>query len=72
MKQVEINLKAAAFPDEFASDAQKDTAEYGLQVGQAIQYEWFRKDNGYTHVVSSLYKSIKMKLLLMAIYPTLI
>ena len=46
MKQVEINLKAAAFPDEFASDAQKDTAEYGLQVGQAIQYEWFRKDNG--------------------------
>ena len=44
MKQVEINLKAAAFPDEFASDAQKDTAEYGLQVGQAIQYEWFRKE----------------------------
>ena len=46
MKQVEVNLKAAAFPDEFASDAQKDTLEYGLQVGQAIQYEWFRKDNG--------------------------
>jgi len=46
MKDVTINLKAAAFPNEFATDAQKDTVEYGLQVGQAIQYEWFRKDNG--------------------------
>jgi len=46
MKDVTINLKAAAFPNEFATDAQKDTLEYGLQVGQAIQYEWFRKDNG--------------------------
>lgn len=46
MKDVTINLKAAAFPNEFATDAQKDTLEYGLQIGQAIQYEWFRKDNG--------------------------
>ena len=45
MKDVKINLKAAAFPDQFVSDAQKDTLEYGLQVGQAIQYEWFRKDS---------------------------
>ena len=45
MKKVEVNLQAAAFPDQFVSDAQKDTMEYGLQVGQAIQYEWFRKDN---------------------------
>ena len=21
--------------------------EYGLQIGQAIQYEWFRRDNGF-------------------------
>ena len=46
MKDVTINLKAAAFPDEFASDSQKDTPEYGLQVGQSIQYEWFRNDGG--------------------------
>ena len=45
MKDVKINLNAAAFPDQFVSDAQKDTLEYGLQVGQAIQYEWFRKDS---------------------------
>jgi len=46
MKEVEINIQAAAFPDQFASDAVKDTVEYGLQIGQAIQYEWFRRDNG--------------------------
>jgi len=46
MKEVEIKIQAAAFPDQFASDAVKDTVEYGLQIGQAIQYEWFRRDNG--------------------------
>ena len=43
MKEVKVNLKSAAFPDQFAPDAQKKTDEFGLQVGQAIQYEWFRK-----------------------------
>lgn len=46
MKQVNINIKTAAFPDQFVSDSTKDTKEFGLQVGQAIQYEWFRKDGG--------------------------
>ena len=45
MKEVKIEINQAAFPDQFVTDAQKDTMEYGLQVGQAIQYEWFRKDN---------------------------
>ena len=44
MKQININIKSAAFPDQFATDKQKATDEFGLQVGQAIQYEWFRKD----------------------------
>jgi hypothetical protein len=26
------------------SDAEKNTEQFGLQIGQAIQYEWFRKD----------------------------
>ena len=46
MKEVEINIQSAAFPDQFVSDSVKDTVEYGLQIGQAIQYEWFRRDNG--------------------------
>jgi hypothetical protein len=46
MKSVKIDIQAAAFPDQFVSDAEKKTEEYGLQIGQAIQYEWFRKDGG--------------------------
>ena len=44
MKSVKIDIQAAAFPDQFVSDAEKKTQEYGLQIGQAIQYEWFRRD----------------------------
>ncbi len=44
MKDVKINISSAVFPNQFATDKQKATDEFGLQVGQAIQYEWFRKD----------------------------
>ena len=47
MKGVTIDIKSAAFPDQFVPDAKKATKEYGLQIGQAIQYEWFRKGGGY-------------------------
>ena len=43
MKDVKIQVNSAAFPDQFESDSVKDTMEFGLQVGQAIQYEWFRR-----------------------------
>ena len=46
MKDVNIQVNSAAFPDQFASDSVKKTMEFGLQVGQAIQYEWFRRDSG--------------------------
>ena len=46
MKDVKIQVNSAAFPDQFESDSVKDTMEFGLQIGQAIQYEWFRKDSG--------------------------
>jgi hypothetical protein len=44
MKDVVVNISSTAFPSQFVSDAEKATPEFGLQVGQAIQYEWFRKD----------------------------
>jgi len=44
MKDVKINISSAGFPSQFVSDAEKATDEYGLMIGQAIQYEWFRKD----------------------------
>lgn len=44
MKDVTINIQAASFPSQFVSDAEKASPEYGLLVGQSIQYEWFLKD----------------------------
>ena len=44
MKDVLINITATGFPTQFVSDSEKASEEYGLQIGQAIQYEWFRKD----------------------------
>ena len=44
MKEIKIDISPTSFPGQFVSDAEKATKEYGLQIGQAIQYEWFRKD----------------------------
>ncbi len=44
MKDVNINITSTGFPSQFVSDSEKKTVEFGLQVGQAIQYEWFKKD----------------------------
>ena len=48
MEDVKIDITSVGFPSQFVSDAEKATDQFGLQIGQAIQYEWFRKDgNGY-------------------------
>ena len=44
MKDIKINISSVGFPSQFVSDAEKETPEFGLQIGQAIQYEWFKKD----------------------------
>ena len=44
MKDVTIDIASTGFPSQFVSDAEKATNEFGLQIGQAIQYEWFKKD----------------------------
>lgn len=36
-------VQLSEFPDYQATDLEKETIEYGLKVGQAIQYEWFNK-----------------------------
>ena len=41
-----VNIYSTGFPDQLASNAEKDSTEFGLKVGQAIQYEWFRRDYG--------------------------
>jgi hypothetical protein len=44
MKDVVVNISDTSFPNQFVTDAEKASVQFGLQVGQAIQYEWFRKD----------------------------
>lgn len=44
MKEVVVNISPQGFPSQFVSDAEKASDEFGLQVGQAIQYEWFKRD----------------------------
>jgi hypothetical protein len=44
MKNIVIDIKAASFPSQLATDTEKASQEFGLLVGNAISYEWFRKD----------------------------
>lgn len=44
MKDVTVSINSMAFPTQFVTDSEKASDAFGLQVGQAIQYEWFRKD----------------------------
>ena len=44
MKDIIIDIQYSNFPNQWATDKEKASEGYGLQVGQAIQYEWFRKD----------------------------
>tara|TARA_R110000796_G_scaffold80932_2_gene178752 strand:+ start:2225 stop:4645 length:2421 start_codon:yes stop_codon:yes gene_type:complete len=46
MKEINISINPSSFPSQYVPDSVKKTQEFGLQIGQAIQYEWFRKDNG--------------------------
>jgi len=34
------------FPDQVVPEAEKQSAEYGLAVGRAIEQEWFRNNSG--------------------------
>jgi len=36
----------SSFPDQVVSDEIKNSYDYGVQVGQAIENEWFRQDTG--------------------------
>lgn len=45
MSKVQPIINAQYFPDQFAPDSEKKTELFGLRIGQAIQYEWFRKDS---------------------------
>ena len=62
MKEVKININDIGFPNQFVSDAEKATDEYGLQIGQAIQYEWFRKDGNQCRFYSQFANFNRLRL----------
>lgn len=41
-----VSLSAYGFPNQLATDAEKNSNDYGLAVGRAIEAEWFRRDGG--------------------------
>lgn len=53
----------SGFPNQFVPDVEKDTEEYGLRVGLAIESEWFSRDYG-----SSMYGEIRSEFLTRRLY----
>ena len=43
----------SSFPSQIASDAEKASQEYGLEVARAIEHEWFKRDSGATRFYSN-------------------
>jgi len=62
MKDVKINISSTAFPSQFVTDKEKESEQFGLQVGQAIQYEWFRKDGNQCRFYSQWRDFHKLRL----------
>jgi len=62
MEEVKINIKHTSFPSQLTSDSEKSTAEFGLQVGQSISYEWFKKDGSQCRFYSQWAEFHRLKL----------
>jgi len=43
----------SSFPSQIASDAEKASQDYGLEVARAIEHEWFKRDSGATRFYSN-------------------
>jgi len=57
-----VNIYSTGFPDQLASNAEKDSEEFGLKVGQAIQYEWFKRDYGNCRFYSNWQEFHRLRL----------
>ena len=52
---VKINYNSA-FPDQVVPEEEKKSRDYGLQVAQAIEHEWFRNSSGQNRFISNFQK----------------
>jgi len=48
-----LNTTKTSFPSQTVSDSEKASEDYGLQVANAIENEWFKKDSGSTKYYNS-------------------
>ena len=62
MKETVVDIQYTSFPNQWATDKEKSSESYGLQVGQAIQHEWFRKDGSSCKYYSRWKEFHKLKL----------
>ena len=62
MKEVKISINPSSFPSQYVSDREKATEEFGLRIGQAIQYEWFKRDGGGTRFYNQWDQFHKLRL----------
>ena len=54
--------KKSSFPSHAVSDAEKAGLEYGLQVANSIEHEWFRKDAGTNKYLHSKQRNNELRL----------
>lgn len=45
-KKFELEFQSTGFPNDMATQAEKNTMQFGLKVGKNIAYEWFKKTGG--------------------------
>jgi len=58
---VKINYNSA-FPDQVVPEEEKNSREYGLQVAQAIEGEWFRNSSGQNRFISNFQNFNRLRL----------
>lgn len=59
---IKISIEETGFPTHFVSDKEKESKEFGLNIGRAIQFEWFRRDGRRAKFYSQWADIHKMRL----------
>ncbi len=57
-----VQIQKGYFPSQIASDAEKASYEYGLEVAQAIEAEWFGRDSGVNRFNTNQMEFHKLRL----------
>ena len=66
-----VIISSSPFPNQYATDAEKKTQDYGLRVGKAIEGEWFKRVNaGSCRYYDQYLEFHKLRLYARGIQPT--